>query len=88
MLIGAHFRVSQIKFKTAMLMSSLCDYSDAYILVEGAITITRPRANAVARQADKGDKGVAFENWVSFITCTIEVNDTLLYYIIMIKILI
>ena len=31
---------SQIKFKTTMLKSSLCDYSDAYILVHGRITIT------------------------------------------------
>ena len=30
---------SQIKFKTTMLKSSLCDYSDAYILAEGTITI-------------------------------------------------
>ena len=28
---------SQIKFKTTMLKSSLCDYSDAYILVKGTI---------------------------------------------------
>ena len=26
---------SQIKFRTSMLKSSLCDYSDAYILVKG-----------------------------------------------------
>ena len=31
---------SQIKFKTGMLKSSLCDYSNAYILVKGKITIT------------------------------------------------
>ena len=30
----------QIKFKTTILRSSLCDYSDAYILVKGKITIT------------------------------------------------
>ena len=29
---------SQIKFKTTMLKPSLCDYSDAYILVKGKIT--------------------------------------------------
>ena len=28
---------SQIRFKTTMLNSSLCDYSDAYILVKGKI---------------------------------------------------
>ena len=31
---------SQIKFKTSMSRSSLCDYSDAYIPVSGTITIT------------------------------------------------
>ena len=36
---GAYNVNSQIKFKTAMLKSSLCDYSDAYVLVKGRITI-------------------------------------------------
>ena len=31
---------NDIKFKTTMLRSNLCDYADAYILVEGSITIT------------------------------------------------
>ena len=31
---------NDIKFKTAMLRSNLCDYADAYILVKGTITIT------------------------------------------------
>ena len=30
---------SQIKFKTSMLRSNLCDYSDAYILVNGTIIV-------------------------------------------------
>ena len=30
---------SQIKFKTTMLKSSLCDYSEAYILAKGTITV-------------------------------------------------
>ena len=29
-----------IRFKTPMLRSNLCDYSDAYILVKGTITVT------------------------------------------------
>ena len=32
---GAYNVGTQIKFKTTMLKSSLCDYSDAYILVKG-----------------------------------------------------
>ena len=31
---------NDIKFKTTMLRSNLCDYADAYILVNGRITIT------------------------------------------------
>ena len=57
---------SQIKFKTTMIKSSLCDYSDAYILVEGKITITGAGADAAARQADERDKSVEFKNCTSF----------------------
>ena len=30
----------QIRFKTSMLRSDLCDYSDAYIVVKGEVTVT------------------------------------------------
>ena len=59
---------SQIKFKTTMFKSSLCDYSDAYILVKGKITITGAGADAAARKADERDKDVAFKN------CALLVN--------------
>ena len=36
---GAYTTNSQIKFKTSMLRSSLCDYIDVYTLVKGTITI-------------------------------------------------
>ena len=67
---------SQIKFKTTMLKSSLCDYSDAYILVKGTITISGSGADAAARQADKRDKGVAFKNCAPFINSISEINNT------------
>ena len=63
---------SDIRFKNTMLKSSLCDYSDAYILVKGTITITGARANAAARQADEKNKGVIFKNCVPFINCKSE----------------
>ena len=44
---------SNIKFKTTMLRSGLCDYADAYLLVEGTITITGAGDNAAARQTWK-----------------------------------
>ena len=67
---------SDIRFKTAMLQSSLCDYSYAYIFLNGRITITEAGADAAARQADKRDKGIVFKNCTPFIICKIEINDT------------
>ena len=67
---------SQMKFKTTMLKSSLCDYSDAYILVKGTMTINGSGADAAARQADERDKGVAFQNCAPFTNCISEINNT------------
>ena len=39
---------SQIKYKTTMLKSSLCDYIDGFILVKGTITVN----NTAAADAD------------------------------------
>ena len=50
---GAYNVNSQIKFKTTMLKSNLCDYSDAYILVKGTMTITEAGNDAAARQANE-----------------------------------
>ena len=59
-----------------MLKPSLCDYSDAYILVKGIITITGRGADAAARQADKRDDVVALKNCAPFINCITEINNT------------
>ena len=66
---------SQIKFKTTMLTSSLCHYSDAYILVQGKMTITGAGDAAAARQADERDRCVAFKNCAPFTICS-EINNT------------
>ena len=60
---------SDIRFKTSMLKSSLCDNSDAYILVKGTIAITGVEDDAAARQADERNKGVIFKNCAPFIKC-------------------
>ena len=57
-----------------MLKSSLCDYSDAYILVKGKITITGEGDDAEARQADERDKG-AFKNCAPFTACISNINN-------------
>ena len=59
-----------------MLKSSLCDYSDAYFLVKGKITINGRGADYVARRADKRGKGVSFKNCAPFINCISEINNT------------
>ena len=38
---GTYKKDNQIRFKTSMLKSSLCDYSDAYILVKGIIAVAK-----------------------------------------------
>ena len=67
---------SQIRFKTTMLKSSLCDYSDAYFLVKGRITITGAGADAAARREDEREKSVAFKNCAPFTNCISEINNT------------
>ena len=60
---------SEIRFKTTMLRSNLCDYGDSYILVKGTITITGVGANADARNTDERDKGITFKNCAPFTKC-------------------
>ena len=56
-----------------MLKSSLCDYSDVYILAKGKITITVAGADTATRQVDERDKGVPFKNCVPFTNCISEI---------------
>ena len=71
-----NFNSKDIKFKTVMLRSNLCDYADAYILVKGKITITGAGDDAAARQADERDKGITFKNCVPFTKCISRINNT------------
>ena len=63
-----------------MLKSSLCDYSDAYILVKGKITITGEGDTTAIRQAGERDKGVAFKNCASFTACKTNINNVEIDY--------
>ena len=67
---------NDIRFKTTMLRSNLCDYADSYILVKGTITITGAGDNAGERQADERDKGVTFKNCAPFTKCISRINNT------------
>ena len=67
-----------IRFKTTMLRSNLCDYADSHILVKGTITITGAGvgANAGEIQADERDKGVTFKNYAPLTKCISRINNT------------
>ena len=67
---------NDIKFKTTMLRSNLCDYADAYILVKGTITITGAGNDDATKQADERDKGVTFKNCAPFTKCISRINNT------------
>ena len=66
---------SDIRFKTTLLKSSLCNYSDAYILVKEKITVTGTGDTAANRQADERNKGVIFKNYAPFINCKSKINN-------------
>ena len=51
---GRYKPSKQVRFKTSMLRSDLCDFSDAYIVVKGTITVTDAD--------DAYDKKLAFRN--------------------------
>ena len=66
----------QIRFKTAMLRSSLCDYSDAYILVTGNTSVNNDAGAGTA--ANKINKKVIFKNCAPFTNCISKINNTLI----------
>ena len=57
-----------IRFKTSMLRSDLCDFSDAYIVVKGDITLEGDN------DANKRNKNLAFKNNAPFINCISKIN--------------
>ena len=59
-----------------MLRSNLCDYADAYVLLNGRLTITGAGDNGAARRAVEGDKGVTFKNCAPFVKCINRINNT------------
>ena len=63
---GKYSHHDPIKFLTKSIKSSLCDYSDAYILVTGNITVAGGDANTK----------VAFKNCAPFRKCRTEINET------------
>ena len=61
----------QIRFKTSMLRSDLCDFSDAYIVVKGTITVTG------TNNSSGKSRPLAFKNNAPFISRISTINNTL-----------
>ena len=60
-----------IRFKTSMLRSDLCDYSDAYVWVKGIITLTNLNNNI------NFDRRLTLKNNAPFISCISKINGEL-----------
>ena len=67
---------NDVKFKTTMLRSNLCDYADAYILVKGTITIAGAGDDNAARRLDERNKGVIFKYCAPFTKCISRIKNT------------
>ena len=71
---GAYCLNKQIRLKTAILRSSLCDYGDGYILIKGNITANNTAAEGAA--ATNTNKKVIFKNCTPFTKCISKINNT------------
>ena len=78
-LLNTYNENKSIRFKSPMLRSNLCDYSDAYILVKGTITVTAPGANNVASNIrDKTNRPLILKNNSPFVSCITRINGELI----------
>ena len=71
-LLNSYNENKSITFKTPMLRSNLCDYSDAYILVKGTIAV------AGNNLRDRQNKPLILKNNAPFISCITRINAELI----------
>ena len=78
-LLNTYNENKSIRFKTPMLRSDLCDYSDAYILVKGTITVMAPGVNNNANNIrDKRNRPLILKNNAPFVSCITRINGELI----------
>ena len=65
---------SNIRFKTSLIRSNLRDYSNAYILVKGTITVQNTEAAGAA--VNNTNRKVIFKNCTPFTDCITEIYNT------------
>ena len=71
-----------IKFNAPMLRTSLCDFSEAYIILKGKARViaNATGAGAAARDANQngGNKSFVFKNCAPFTDCITKINSTMI----------
>ena len=72
---GRYKPSKQIGFTTSLLRSDLCDFSDAYIVVKGIITLTK---DADREFIDVRNRSVAFKNNAPFTNCISKIINVLI----------
>ena len=78
-LLNTYNENKSIRFKTPMLRLNLCNYSDAYILVKGTITVTAPGVNNNANNIrDKRNRPLILKNNAPFVSCITRINGELI----------
>ena len=68
---GIYNKDNQLGFKTSILRSSLCNYSNAYILVKTTITV----AEVAAAAPNNANKKVILKNCAPFTNCISRINN-------------
>ena len=63
-----------IRFKTPMLRSDLCDYSDAYILVKGTITVNGV-VNGAENEILRRNRPLILKDNAPFVSCMTKINN-------------
>ena len=76
-LLNTYNENKSIRFKTPMLRSSLCDYSDAYILVKDTITLNGV-VNGAENDIVRRNRPLILKNNAPFVSCITRINGELI----------
>ena len=72
-----YYENKSIRFKTPMLRSDLCDYSDVYILVKGTITVNGV-VNGAENDIARRNRPLILKNNAPFVSCITRINGELI----------
>ena len=69
-------KINLKRFKTLIIRSDLCDYADAFLLVNGTITVTAAAGANDIR--DKKNRKLILKNNAPFVSCITRINGELI----------